>query len=110
MRSSKDGSSGPATGSNGVEGFAFTEAFRAQPAWAILRGESGWLVPELFDLARAGLGLRYQNECVGLDLSLSRRFTSSATVLPTTDFTFRVSFDGFGTGVDAREYRRTCRG
>ncbi len=60
--------------------------------------------------ASAGLGLRYQNECIGVDLSLSRRFTSSATVLPTTDIAFRVSFDGFGTGRNARDYRRSCNG
>ncbi|WP_371171009.1 LPS-assembly protein LptD [Aliiroseovarius sp. 2305UL8-7] len=45
---------------------------------------------------RAGLGLRYQNECVFVDLSLSRRFTSSTNVTPTTDFGFKVELTGFG--------------
>ncbi len=45
---------------------------------------------------RAGLGLRYQNECLYVDLSLSRRFTSSINVTPTTDFGFRVELTGFG--------------
>lgn len=45
---------------------------------------------------RAGLGARYQNECVFMDLSLSRRFTSSTNVKPTTDFGFRVELTGFG--------------
>ncbi|SEW19627.1 LPS-assembly protein [Aliiroseovarius sediminilitoris] len=45
---------------------------------------------------RAGLGLRYQNECIFVDLSLSRRFTSSINVTPTTDFGFKVELTGFG--------------
>lgn len=45
---------------------------------------------------RAGLGLRYQNECLFVDLSLSRRFTSSINVTPTTDFGFKVELTGFG--------------
>ena len=45
---------------------------------------------------RAGLGLRYQNECVFMDVSLSRRFTSSTNVTPTTDFGFKVELTGFG--------------
>lgn len=44
----------------------------------------------------AGLGIRYQNECVSVDLSLSRRFTSSINVTPTTDFGFKVELPGFG--------------
>lgn len=60
--------------------------------------------------ARAGLTVNYQNECVGVDLSVSRRFTSSATVRPSTDFAFRVSLAGIGTGPDGRDVRRSCRG
>ncbi len=56
----------------------------------------------------AGLGAVYRNECVLVDVSLSRRFTSSTTVSPTTDFS--VSFDlvGFGSGVKGGP-ARTCR-
>ena len=55
---------------------------------------------------RAGLGLSYRNECIGLDLSLSRRYTSSTSVRPTTDFNLAVSINGFGN--DGRAYRRPC--
>ena len=55
---------------------------------------------------RARLGLSYRNECIGLDLSLSRRFTSSISVRPTTDFNLAVSINGFGN--DGRAYRRPC--
>jgi LPS-assembly protein len=58
-------------------------------------------------LVDAALGLRYENECVRLDLSLSRNFASSATVTPVTDFTFAVAFGGYG---DRRTFRRSCTG
>jgi LPS-assembly protein len=58
--------------------------------------------------ARAEVGLSYQNECAIVDLSLSRRFTSSTNVQPSTDFSFSVSLVGFGAGVEGRSYRRSC--
>jgi len=56
----------------------------------------------------AGLGLAYQTECALIDLSLSRRFTSSTSVTPTTDFNLSVTLGGIGSGYDGRSYRRTC--
>ncbi|WP_051588282.1 LPS-assembly protein LptD [Actibacterium mucosum] len=46
--------------------------------------------------AETGLGLEFRNECVVVDLSLSRRFTSSASVRPSTDFGLTVTLSGFG--------------
>ena len=57
---------------------------------------------------RAGLGLQFRNECVAVDLSLSRRFTSSTSVKPTTDFGLSVDLVGFGSGTSAGP-ARTCR-
>ena len=54
----------------------------------------------------AGLGLIYRNECVSVDLSLSRRFTSSTSVTPTTDFGLSVDLLGFGGGKTAGPARR----
>ncbi|MGI9389001.1 MAG: LPS-assembly protein LptD, partial [Boseongicola sp.] len=59
---------------------------------------------------RVGLGLDYENECIRLDLSLSRRFATSTSVTPTTGFGFRVSLIGVGNGTNARNARRVCRG
>jgi len=56
----------------------------------------------------AGLGLEFRNECLTVDLSLSRRFTSSTSVEPTTDFGLAVSLLGFGSGTAAGP-ARTCR-
>ncbi len=56
----------------------------------------------------AGLGLEFLNECVRFDVSLSRRFTSSTSVTPTTDFALSLDLVGFGSGVVAGP-ARTCR-
>jgi LPS-assembly protein len=56
----------------------------------------------------AGLGLEFLNECVRFDVSLSRRFTSSTSVSPTTDFAFTLDLVGFGSGVTGGP-ARTCR-
>lgn len=54
----------------------------------------------------AGLGVEFRNECVAVDLSLSRRFTSSTSVSPTTDFGLTVDLIGFGGGKTAGPSRR----
>jgi LPS-assembly protein len=56
-----------------------------------------------YDLAagspsRAGLDIGWRNECVTVDFSVSRRFTSSTSVQPTTDFGLLVGLTGFSTG------------
>jgi LPS-assembly protein len=48
--------------------------------------------------ARAGFGLSYENECIVVGATLSRRFTSSTNLDPTTDFGLTVSLKGFSTG------------
>lgn len=59
-------------------------------------------------LARAGLELDFRNECIELTLSLSRRYTSSASVDPSTDFGLSVELLGFGGG-SANGPARVCR-
>jgi len=56
----------------------------------------------------AGFGAEFLNECVRFDVSLSRRFTSSNSVTPTTDFSLSLDLVGFGSGV-AGGPARTCR-
>ena len=57
----------------------------------------------------AGLGLAYRTECVTVDLSLSRRFTASTSVAPTTDFGLSVTLVGFGGSGEAGAVRKSCR-
>jgi len=59
---------------------------------------------------RAGLSLGYSNECVDMEFSVSRRYTNSIDVEPTTSFDFTVSLQGFGAGRDGRSVSRSCRG
>jgi LPS-assembly protein len=56
----------------------------------------------------AALGVEYLNECMRFDVSLSRRFTSSTSVSPTTDFGLSLDLVGFGGNVKGGP-ARTCR-
>jgi LPS-assembly protein len=58
--------------------------------------------------SNAGLGMEFRNECLLVDVSLSRRFTSSTSVDPTTEFTLAVDLLGFG-GAAAPGPARRCR-
>ncbi|NNE79269.1 MAG: LPS-assembly protein LptD [Silicimonas sp.] len=60
--------------------------------------------------ARTGVGLDYQTECLDLSLSLSRRYATSTSVDPTTEFGFRVSLTGVGDRGRERIRRQSCRG
>lgn len=60
--------------------------------------------------ARAGVGLQWRNECATVDLSLSRRFTSSTSVQPSTNFDLSVVLGGFGGSASGRSLRRSCGG
>jgi LPS-assembly protein len=59
--------------------------------------------------AAAGIGIAWRNECLRVDLSLSRRFTSSTSVTPRTDWGLSVELLGFG-GASAPGPARQCRG
>ncbi|WP_322865599.1 LPS-assembly protein LptD [Aquicoccus sp. G2-2] len=58
--------------------------------------------------AEAGVGLQYRNECVALDVSLSRRFTSSVILTPSTDFSFTIGLQGFSAKTRDASYTRKC--
>ena len=58
--------------------------------------------------AEAGLGLEYRNECVKVELSVSRRFSTSTTVQSSTDFGLTVALLGFSVNAGDKSYARTC--
>lgn len=60
--------------------------------------------------ARSGVGLGYRTECIDVALSLSRRFATSTSVDPTTEFGFRVSLTGVGGRQSDNVATRKCRG
>lgn len=57
---------------------------------------------------RAGLGLIYRNECVTVDLRVNRRYTTSTSIEPSTDFGFSVSLGGFSVDQGTDKYTRSC--
>lgn len=58
--------------------------------------------------SNADLGLEFRNECILVDLSLSRWYADSTSVTPTTEFGFAVDLLGFG-GSSAPGPARRCR-
>lgn len=82
-----------------VSEWSFDGAFQLAPAWNVQ-------LDARYDLAndqpaRAGLGIEYQNECVKVDLSVSRRYTSSTTVEPSTSYGLSVTLNGFSANGSA---------
>lgn len=59
-------------------------------------------------LSKSGVGMVYRNECLQLDVSLSRGSTTSSNVDPNTVFGLSVAFLGFGG--QAAGVAEQCRG
>ena len=57
---------------------------------------------------RSGLVLAYANECVRVDLSVTRRFRATSDVEPTVTYGFTVELAGFG-GTDSPQPAARCR-
>ncbi|MGV8987362.1 MAG: LPS-assembly protein LptD [Cypionkella sp.] len=57
---------------------------------------------------KAGLNLTYRNECLLVDLSVSRSYASSTSVTPSTDFGLTVELLGFG-GSSSSGRQQVCR-
>ncbi|WP_106744139.1 LPS-assembly protein LptD [Yoonia maritima] len=58
---------------------------------------------------RAGIGIGWQNECVNINVSASRRYTSSTTVEPTTTYGLSGSLTGFSAGRSKAGLAAGCR-
>ncbi|MBW0157870.1 LPS-assembly protein LptD [Sedimentimonas flavescens] len=83
-----------------------------ESGWGLGRGWSGKFDAR-YDFtadraSRASLGLQYATECVTVDLSLSRRFTSSSSVKPETGIGLSVQLAGFGAKAASGAERRVC--
>jgi len=87
--------------------WTFDAAYKIAPDWT---GKVDWRYDFIAgEAAYAGVGLEYRSECVRVNLSLSRRFTSSGSLTPTTDFGLTVSLTGFGAKNSGRSSARRCR-
>jgi len=60
--------------------------------------------------SKSSLGLQYRSDCVTIDLSLARSYSSSTSNETSTDIGLSVGLSGFGGGADAAKKRRNCSG
>lgn len=90
--------------------FSFDGSLRVARHWTLLSDLRYDFVEDR--TTEAGFGLRYQNECARVDLSVSRRFTSSTNVTPTTDLSLSVQLAGFGARKSSGGpgFTRQCNG
>ncbi|SFA73302.1 LPS-assembly protein [Poseidonocella pacifica] len=58
--------------------------------------------------ARAGGELTYENECIAMTLSASRRYTSTDELDPSTEFDFLIELRGFGGRRSETDRSRSC--
>lgn len=87
--------------------WAFDASYDFGNAWGT---EVDWRYDfEANEPTRAGLSLIYATECVDVEFSLSRRFTSSATLPAATSVGLTVALNGFGATRDGRSYNRSCQ-
>jgi LPS-assembly protein len=81
--------------------------YRLRPNWEV-RGLWRYDL-EAAQSLRAGAGVRYGNDCTEFDLSISRRFTSSDNVPPSTSIGFNVRLAGFGDAGEVAWPEQVCR-
>ncbi|MGV6803830.1 MAG: LPS-assembly protein LptD [Ruegeria sp.] len=79
------------------------------------RIDQNWIARALarYDLAeseplRFGLGVTYENECVQVNMSVRRRYTSSSSIEPSTEFGFTVALTGYAVEGGGKKYKRKC--
>ncbi len=57
---------------------------------------------------RLGFGLTYQNECVQVNVNVNRRFTSTSSIEPSTEFGFTVALTGYSVEGNGQKFKRRC--
>ncbi len=79
-----------------VSEWTFDGSVRVNDKWSLAANGRYDIVSR--KAARAGVGFGWENECVKVNLTADKRFTSSSTVEPTTDFGLSIELLGFGAG------------
>lgn len=92
---------------NTISEWTFNADFDLSAAWALE-------LSARYDVAadrpvRSGIGVEWQNECVRLNVSASRRFASSDTVEPITDYRLTGAIIGFSSGRAGGAPAGACR-
>ncbi|UWR01387.1 LPS assembly protein LptD [Ruegeria conchae] len=57
---------------------------------------------------RLGFGLTYENECVQVNVNVNRRFTSTSSIEPSTEFGFTVALTGYSVEGNGQKFKRRC--
>ncbi len=90
-----------------ISEWAIDGSYRVSRHWT---GSAEWRYDVAGDNSvRAGVGVQYTNECVDIELSAYRRFTSSTILEPSTAIRLTVGLRGFSTKTQDKSYVRTCR-
>lgn len=89
-----------------VSEWAIDADYTINPMWTLHLDSRFDVVAQ--EPAQAGLGVTWQNECVTVELSASRRYTSSITVQPSTDIRLAVGLNGFSAGRSGISPARVC--
>ena len=89
-----------------VSEFTVDTNVQLNSAWAVNVGSRYDLAND--GPARAEAGLQYRNECVTVDLSVARRYTSSTTVDPSTSYGLSVALNGFSAGRSSAGPKAAC--
>ena len=92
--------------SDAVSEWRLSANYQVNDQWRI--GLSGRYDIITDQAAQAGLRLRWQNECIGVELSASRRYVTSTTVETTTDYDLSIDMLGFGTSTKGAAPRSVC--
>ncbi len=87
--------------------FALGARYRLRPNWEV-RGNWRFDATTGSNL-RAGGGITYGNECAEIDLSVSRRYTSSDNLPPSTTIGFGLRLAGLGASQTRDWPPRTCK-
>ncbi|MDE0784790.1 MAG: hypothetical protein OSB34_16630, partial [Planktomarina sp.] len=84
----------------------FNWKYRFAPNW---RSSSEFqLDSSIGKLSQLNMGIRYENECVNIDFSASRRLSTSATLNDKTEFSLSVELLGFSSGVGKIRNKEQC--
>jgi LPS-assembly protein len=94
------------TDSTNVSEWTLDSAYQINNIWSVSADASYDFIANR--AARATIGVGWENECVAVDLSVSRRFSSSASVDPVTDFGLSIELRGFSAGRSVGQATRQC--
>lgn len=89
-----------------ISEWSFDTAYRISDKWKVEFDGRYDVVAD--EPTRASLGLEWRNECTIFDLTVSRRFTSSTNIEPSTDFGLSIELTGFSAGGSIAGPARRC--